>query len=157
MRKFFRYLFQYAILAAFGYFIYQTAFRRETPPVHDRAAWTQREGFVAISYGGVTIDERTRSLVTKKRLREQFETLANAAMGDAPGPSASTHPDPTPPADAAAQPGPTLVELRAFVAERSSPENRPKIKAILESFGVKKLTELPDRHYAALKANVDAL
>ena len=92
-----------------------------------------------------------------RSLANSLETLANAAMGDAPGTSAPTQPDPMPPAAAATQPAPTLVELRAFVAERSSPENRPKIKAILESFGVKKLTELPDRHYAALKAKVDAL
>ena len=78
MRKFFRYLFQYAILVAFGYFIYQTAFRREAPPVHDRAAWTQRDGFVAISYGGITIDERVHSLVSKERLREQLSALAKA-------------------------------------------------------------------------------
>lgn len=78
MRKFFRYLFQYAILVAFGYFVYQTAFRREEPPVHDRAAWTQRDGFVALSYSGITIDERVHSLVTKDRLREQLSTLAKA-------------------------------------------------------------------------------
>ncbi len=78
MRKLFRYFFQYALLIACGYFIYQTAFRREAPPVHDRAAWTQRDGFVALSYGGVTIDERVHSLVTKDRLREQLATLAKA-------------------------------------------------------------------------------
>ena len=78
MRKFFRYLFQYAIVAAFGYFVYQTAFKRDTPPVHDRAAWTQRDGFVAVSYGGITIDENVRSLVSKARLREHLAALAKA-------------------------------------------------------------------------------
>jgi hypothetical protein len=78
MRKFFRYLFQYALLAVIGYLIYQTAFRREAPPVHDRAAWTQRDGFVAISYSGITIDERVQSLVTKERLRKQLAALAKA-------------------------------------------------------------------------------
>ena len=34
------------------------------------------------------------------------------------------------------------MELRAFVAERSTPENRAKIKAILGKYGVRKLTEL---------------
>lgn len=51
----------------------------------------------------------------------------------------------------------TLEELRAFVAERSSMENRPKIKAILSRFGVSKLTELPTTQYAALKNEVAAL
>ena len=48
----------------------------------------------------------------------------------------------------------TLVELRAFVAERSTPENRTKIKAILGQFGVKKLTELREDQYSAVMAEV---
>lgn len=48
----------------------------------------------------------------------------------------------------------TLVELRAFVAERSTPENRPKIKAILGQFGVKKLTELREDQYRAVMSEV---
>ena len=48
----------------------------------------------------------------------------------------------------------TLVELRAFVAERSTPENRPKIKAILGQFGVNKLTELREDQYSAVMAEV---
>ena len=48
----------------------------------------------------------------------------------------------------------TLVELRAFVAERSTPENRPKIKSILGQFGVKKLTELREDQYSAVMAEV---
>ena len=51
----------------------------------------------------------------------------------------------------------TLEELRAFVAQRSSMENRPKIKAILTRFGVSKLTELPAAQYAALQKEVAAL
>lgn len=48
----------------------------------------------------------------------------------------------------------TLVELRAFVAKRSTPENRPKIKEILGQFGVKKLTELCEDQYSAVMAEV---
>ena len=48
----------------------------------------------------------------------------------------------------------TLVELRAFVAERSTPENRPKIKEILGQFGVKKLTELREDQYSAVMSEV---
>ena len=46
------------------------------------------------------------------------------------------------------------MELRAFVAERSTPENRPKIKSILGQFGVKKLTELREDQYSAVMAEV---
>ena len=51
----------------------------------------------------------------------------------------------------------TIVELRAFVAERSTPENRAKIKAILGKYGVRKLTELKEMQYEAVKNEVAAL
>ena len=51
----------------------------------------------------------------------------------------------------------TIVELRAFVAERSTPENRAKIKAILSKYGVRKLTELKETQYEAVKNEVAAL
>lgn len=51
----------------------------------------------------------------------------------------------------------TLVELRAFVADHSNPTNRPKIKELLNSFGVSKLTELPEEHYAELMEGVSKL
>ena len=51
----------------------------------------------------------------------------------------------------------TLVELRAFVAQRSTPENRPKIKEMLTRLGVKKLTELTEDKYAAVMREVAAL
>lgn len=60
---------------------------------------------------------------------------------------------------AASSPAPklTIVELRAFVAARSTPENRPKIKEILTRYGVKKLTELSENQYEAVKNEVAAL
>ena len=51
----------------------------------------------------------------------------------------------------------TIVELRAFVAEHSTPENRAKIKAILGKYGVRKLTELKEAQYEAVKNEVAAL
>lgn len=51
----------------------------------------------------------------------------------------------------------TLVELRAFVADHSNATNRPKIKELLSSFGVSKLTELPEEHYAELMEGVSKL
>lgn len=44
----------------------------------------------------------------------------------------------------------TIVELRAFVAEKSTPENRPVIKEILTQHGVKKLTELKENQYRSV-------
>ena len=55
------------------------------------------------------------------------------------------------------EPKPNSVEPRAFVAERSTPENRPQIKAILSSFGVNKLTELREEQYAEVMREVSAL
>lgn len=52
---------------------------------------------------------------------------------------------------------PTLVELRAFVAERSTPQTRPKIRALLAGHGVAKLTDLPESAYLDLMRKVEAL
>ena len=52
---------------------------------------------------------------------------------------------------------PTLVELRAFVAARSTPQTRPKIRALLAGYGVAKLTDLPENAYLDLMREVEAL
>ena len=51
----------------------------------------------------------------------------------------------------------TIAEVRAYVAERTRPENRAQIRAILKSFGVSKLTELPEDKYDAMMAEVAKL
>ena len=51
----------------------------------------------------------------------------------------------------------TIAEVRAYVAERTKPENRAQIRAILKSFGVSKLTELPEGKYEAMMAEVAKL
>ena len=51
----------------------------------------------------------------------------------------------------------TIAEVRAYVAERTKPENRAQIRAILKSFGVAKLTELPEDKYEAMIAEVAKL
>ena len=58
-----------------------------------------------------------------------------------------------------AEPGKKLsiAEVRAYVAERTRPENRAQIRAILKSFGVAKLTELPEDKYEAMMAEVAKL
>ena len=52
---------------------------------------------------------------------------------------------------------PTLVELRAFVAARSTPQTRPRIRALLAGHGVAKLTDLPESAYLDLMREVEAL
>ena len=52
---------------------------------------------------------------------------------------------------------PTLVELRAFVAARSTPQTRPRIRALLAGHGVAKLTDLPEGDYLDLMREVEAL
>ena len=96
-----------------------------------------------------------------RSLADSIEVLANAIVDgtpeqpDVPKQSAA---DNTPPTAPVTDEKPlSLVELRAFVAERSTPENRPKIKALLTKHGVNKLTELSEDQYEALKREVAAL
>ena len=90
------------------------------------------------------VDDCARQLAQRRAAGESEEAVMNEAIG----PAATGRPS---------APPTTIVELRAFVAERSTPENRPKIKAILEKHGVRKLTELPESRYAAIMDEVAAL
>ena len=90
------------------------------------------------------VDDCARQLARRKAAGESEEAVMNEAIGPATTSKPSAPPT-------------TIVELRAFVAERSTPENRPKIKAILERHGVRKLTELPESRYAAVMDEVAAL
>jgi hypothetical protein len=108
-----------------------------------------------------------------RNLADSLEALAGAAMGESPVAPTEPQPpttespnhnfcdDPTQPEcqmpDSREYPKLTLVELRAFVAGKSTLENRPRIKAILERYGVKKLTELAEDQYPALMREVEAL
>ena len=96
-----------------------------------------------------------------RSLADSIEVLANAIVDGAPEQSdtleqPATNTSPEPQTTAPEKPL-SLVELRAYVAERSTPENRPKIKALLTKHGVNKLTELPEDQYEALKREVAAL
>ena len=51
----------------------------------------------------------------------------------------------------------SITEVRAFIAERTKPENRAQIKAILNGFGVSKLTELSEDKYGQLMDEVSRL
>ena len=89
-----------------------------------------------------------------RNLADSLEALAGTALGEPPTevtPVEHQEPNTSEPTK------PTLVELRAFVAEKSTSENRTRIKAILEKYGVRKLTELPEEKYPALLQEVEAL
>ena len=116
------------------------------------------------------VDDCAEQLAQRKAAGETDAALLNEVFGgvrhDIPV-GMTPYDGPTPfdektPAVPSAPPAPekpklTIVELRAFVAERSTPENRTKIKAILTKYGVKKLTELKETQYEAVKNEVAAL
>ena len=119
------------------------------------------------------VDDCAEQLAKRKAAGESEESIMNEPFNKAPQNGFTPYEGPTPfderpesvttaaiPA-AAATPDPaeklTIVELRAFVAARSTPENRTKIKAILTKYGVKKLTELQESQYEAVKNEVAAL
>lgn len=109
------------------------------------------------------VDDCAEQIARRKAAGETDEALLNEVFdGTLPDTSADMTPyagatpfDEKPDADPAPEkPKLTLVELRAFVAERSTPENRPRIKEILGQFGVKKLTELREDQYSAIMVEV---
>ena len=92
------------------------------------------------------VDDCAGQLTQRKAAGESEESAMNEAAGQVESQNGKP-----------AAPTTTIVELRAFMAERSTPENRPKIKAILERHGVRKLTELQESQYAAVMSEVAAL
>lgn len=110
------------------------------------------------------VDDCAEQLAKRKAAGESEESIMNEPFQqpgmipyDGPTPF-DEKPTAAPPSSAAPEkPKLTIVELRAFVAERSTPENRTKIKAILTKYGVKKLTELKETQYEAVKNEVAAL
>ena len=112
------------------------------------------------------VDDCAEQLAKRKAAGESEESILNEPFNKETKQSDGFTPydGPTPfdekPKNTAApvsEPKLTIVELRAFVAARSTPENRPKIKEILTRYGVKKLTELAENQYEAVKNEVDAL
>lgn len=81
------------------------------------------------------------------------QLAAKRSEGEAPQTEATSNPAPT---EAPAKRY-SIAEVRAFVAERSKPENRAQIKGILKRFGVSKLTELSEEQYGPLMEEVAAL
>ena len=110
------------------------------------------------------VDDCAEQLARRKAAGESEESIMNEPFNKVAQNGFTPYEGPTPfdekPKDAAApvsNPKLTIVELRAFVAARSTPENRPKIKEILARYGVKKLTGLSENQYEAVKNEVAAL
>ena len=110
------------------------------------------------------VDDCAEQLARRKAAGESEESIMNEPFNKAAQNGFTPYEDPTPfdekPKNTAvpvSEPKLTIVELRAFVAARSTPENRPKIKEILTKYGVKKLTELQESQYEAVKSEVAAL
>ena len=110
------------------------------------------------------VDDCAEQLARRKAAGESEESIMNEPFNKVAQNGFTPYEGPTPfdekPKDAAApvsNPKLTIVELRAFVAARSTPENRSKIKEILARYGVKKLTELSENQYEAVKNEVAAL
>lgn len=110
------------------------------------------------------VDDCAEQLARRKAAGESEESIMNEPFNKVAQNGFTPYEGPTPfdekLKDAAApvsNPKLTIVELRAFVAARSTPENRPKIKEILARYGVKKLTELSENQYEAVKNEVAAL
>ena len=87
---------------------------------------------------------------TAEQTAEPVQPTEPVRTAAEPAPVADT------PAPAAPKP-PTLVELRAFVSARSTPQTRPQIRALLAGHGVAKLTDLPESDYLDLMREVEAL
>ena len=121
-------------------------------------AWAMAEASMAMAQSmQAIVDDCAEQLARRMAAGESEEAVMNEAIGSK---DMQPYAGPTPfdeqsaVSPASEKPKLTIVELRAFVAECSTPENRPKIKAILGQFGVKKLTELREEQYGAVMAEV---
>ena len=99
----------------------------------------------------VVVDDCAEQMVAKKAESEAAADPEWVAEAEA---AVVNEPMPTNTASARKY---TITEVRAFVAERTRPENRAQIKAILKGFGVSKLTELPEDKYGQLMDEVSRL
>lgn len=111
----------------------------------------------------IVVDDCAEQLAAKKAENEasgitgktvvdpEWVAEAEASVVNEPLPTNTPLPN-TPPAKKY-----SITEVRAFVAERTKPENRAQIKAILKGFGVSKLTELPEDKYGQLMDEVSKL
>ena len=102
----------------------------------------------------IVVDDCAEQLAAKKAENEAAGITGKASVDPewVAEAEASVVKEPMPPAKKY-----TITEVRAFVAERTKPENRAQIKAILKGFGVAKLTELPEDKYALLMKEVGKL
>ena len=106
------------------------------------------------------VDDCAEQLARRKAAGESEESIMNEPFNKVAQNGFTPYEGPTPfdeksknAASPVSEPKLTIVELRAFVAARST----PKIKAILTRYGVKKLTELQESQYEAVRNEVAAL
>ncbi|EPR43171.1 hypothetical protein dsx2_2531 [Desulfovibrio sp. X2] len=69
---------QIAALLALAVFVGTVVFSKGVRPERQRDLWNGRDGFVAISYGGIGHSLDRRDIVTKERLKAQLEALSAA-------------------------------------------------------------------------------
>jgi hypothetical protein len=111
----------------------------------------------------VLIPETAEQVQLAIDLAAEFYQFKSAAAEEAePEHSAPPAPPPPPPppaaeAAAAAAPAVTLEQVRAKLAAISQAGKRAEAKALLDSFGVAKLTDLSADRYADLLAAAEAL
>ena len=80
---------------------------------------------------------------------EKSDSFAKSNANDQSAPAKS---EPTPEAKKI-----SLEEFRAYVIERTNPNTREDIKALLRYYNVKNLTNLPEEHYTQFMETVDKL
>ena len=98
------------------------------------------EQLAAKKAGNESVDARTNTAPEPEWINGAEASLVNAPLPDGPVSDAQLP-------DATTAKKHSLTEVRAFGAERTTPKTRAQIKAILSSFGVSKLTELPEDKY----------
>ena len=100
----------------------------------------------------------TKSLDQVAYALHNFCVKTLEALGASPTVAAKT--EPTPPAEQPTQPAEhalTLVDVRKVAAEKTRQGHTDAIRALLESYGVNKLSEVDPSAYASLMQKLEAL
>ncbi len=78
MLKKYRTIIQIALVLAAAFFIGKFLLHKDVLPDRNRASWSHRDGFTAISYGGLAHSLADKGLLPQSRLREHLSSLINA-------------------------------------------------------------------------------
>ena len=96
--------------------------------------------------------QKEASVAGKPAAKSESPAETSAHNTNANDQSAPAKSEPTPEAKKI-----SLEEFRAYVIERTNPNTREDIKALLRYYNVKNLTNLPEEHYAQFMETVDKL